>query len=182
MGFPTSPAYIQHVEGWPEHTREHPLIDWMFDYEKALDFGDMKSGSYAPWHTDDFVFVRSGIPQPAGEPSWKKLVTAYSIFTAHYHEPSYYVIHETTTGWELIGEAKLYVNLPVSSTAEKVKDAEGREWDLVAPSAFHFLFVKDSSGLKGIKMQKQVIHSSDIGLAKELVKRGMVTWDEVAEM
>lgn len=181
MSFPTTPTYIQHILGWPEHTREHPVIDWMFDYEKALDWGDMKSGPYTAWHSDDFVYAKSGVAHPPGAVSWAKFLSDYAPFTAHYHEPIYYVLHETETGWELIGEANVYVKLPVPG-GEKVKDGEGREWDMKAPGAFHFIFLKDPSGPKGIKMQKQIIYADMLPVAKELVKRGMITWEQAAEL
>ncbi len=124
MTFPTVPAYVQHPVGWPEATREHPAIDFMFDYEKALDWGNMKAGPHTPWHSDDYVYVKSGVAHPPGAPSWAKFVADHAPFTGVYHEPFFYVIHDTPTGWELIGEAKIFVNLPVPG-AEKVKDAEG---------------------------------------------------------
>lgn len=181
MSFPTTPAYVQHLEGWPEHTREHPAIDWMFGYAKAFDGGDMKSGPHTPWHADNFVYAKSGVAHPPGAASWQKLVSDYAAFTAHYHEPLYYVIHETASGWELIGEANIYGNLPVQN-GDKVKDAEGREWDIKAAGAFHFVFVKDPSGPKGVKMQKQTIHGDMLPVAKELVNRGMITWEQAAAM
>lgn len=181
MTFPTVPAYVQHPVGWPEATREHPAIDFMFDYEKALDWGNMKAGPHTPWHSDDYVYVKSGVAHPPGAPSWAKFVADHAPFTGVYHEPFFYVIHDTPTGWELIGEAKIFVNLPVPG-AEKVKDAEGRDWDVMLKGAFHFTFVKDPSGPKGIKMQKQVIYADMLPVAAELVKRGMITWEQAAEM
>jgi len=181
MSFPTSPAYVQNVRGWPEQSREHPVIDWMFDYEKALDYGDMKKGPLTPWHTDDYVFGKSGVFYPPGGPSWERFVADYAPFTAHYHEPYSYVIHETATGWDLIGEANIFGNLPVPGEG-KTKDAEGREWDIKVTGAFHLVFVKDPSGPKGMKMQQQIIHADSLPVVKELVKRGMITWDQAAQM
>ncbi len=58
----------------------------------------------------------------------------------------------------------------------------GRDWDVMLKGAFHFTFVKDPSGPKGIKMQKQVIYADMLPVAAELVKRGMITWEQAAEM
>jgi len=183
MSFKTVPAYVQHPAGWPDATREHPAIDFMFEFEQALDFGDLKTQGYPASHlTADFVYKCNGTAHPPGKPSWDKYTADIAGFTAHYHEPLYYVIYETATGWELVGTAAIYVNLPAPGEG-KVKDLMGREWDFkMQGAAFHFELVKDASGIKGVKLGKQEVVGDMLALAAELVKRGMVTWEQAAEM
>ncbi len=180
MSFPTVRSYVQHTQGSPEKTREHPVIDWMFDYEKALDYGDMKAGPHTPWHSDDFVYVKNGAASAPGAPSWAKLVGDYALFVSHYHEPAFYTIHETATGWDLIGWANIFANLPVPG--DKVRDALGREWDIKVPGAFHFVYVKDPSGPKGLKLQRQELFVDGVAVGKEVVKRGIATWEQIAQL
>jgi hypothetical protein len=180
MPFATSPAYIQYVQGWEPRIREHPVIDWMFDYEEAFDFGDMKSGPHAPWHADDFVYVKSGEASGAGAPSWAKLISDYAPFASHYHEPRYFIVYETATGFELMGWANIFGNFLVPGEKNKA-DLKGRKWEMMAPGAFHFIFEKDASGPKGLKLKKQELFADGIPLVGELVKRGMVTWEEAAQ-
>ena len=182
MSFKTVPAYVQYPGGWPEETREHPVIDFFFEFEKALDFGDLKTKDYpADFLTADFVQQSNGTAYPPGKTSWDRYMAEIAAFTAHYHEPQYYVIHETATGWELTGIAILYVNLPVPGDG-KVKDLLGREWDFKMQGvAFHFDLVKDPSGVKGVKIGKQEVVANMMALAAELVKKGMMTWEQAAE-
>jgi hypothetical protein len=180
MSYKTVPAYVQYVRGWEEtQNREHPVMDWMFDYEAAFDRGDMKSGPHTPWHSDDFSFTKStGTCITGGAPAWAALLEMYAPFTTHYHEPFFYIIWETPTGYELIGSAKVFANLPAPGESTKT-DLEGRKWDIEAPGAFHFEYVKDPSGPKGLKLKSEKLFADAIPMVGEMVKRGMVTSEQV---
>lgn len=179
MPYATVPAYIQYVKGWEVRYREHPVIDWMFDYEAAFDWGNMRAGPHYPWHADDFSFTKStGECVTGGERAWAALLEMYAPFTSHYHEPFFYVIWETATGYELIGAAKVFARLPAPGEQTKT-DLEGRKWDLELPGAFHFEYVKDPSGPKGLKLKGQKLYADGIPMVGEMVKRGMVTPEQV---
>jgi hypothetical protein len=179
MSYSTVPAYIQHVKGWETRCREHPVIDWMFDYEAAFDWGDMKSGPYTTWHTDDFSFTKStGERIAAGAPSWAAVLEIVAPFSAHYFEPFFCVIWETPTGYEFLGLAKIFGKLHAPGEQTKT-DLEGRKWDVDAPAASLFEFVKDTSGPKGLKLKSQTLFADGIPMIGEMVKRGMVTPEQV---
>ncbi len=78
----------------------------------------------------------------------------YGPFTAQYHEPSFVMCSETDDGWEMLGQATLFVNLPGEPAAgeKKVKDASGKEWDTGVPSGFHFYYKKDDNADNGLGM------------------------------
>ena len=180
MSYPTKPAYIvESCDGWEPKLLEHPVFDWMQDHEEAFDWGDMKSGPHTPWHTDDFTFTSpTGETIEGGAPAWDGVVKMYAPLVGHYHEPRWFVIWETENGYILTGSAIMYGNLPVPGD-KKHKDLKGREWDVAGPGAFHFEYVKDPSGPKGLKMKAEKIYANVLLLAAEMVKRGMVTADQV---
>lgn len=172
-------ASIMSAAAWEKRFRDHPVVDWMLDFEEAFDFGDMKSGPWNAWVTDDFSFTKpTGECIAGGEPAWAAVLETYAPFVAHYHEPFFSAQWETPTGYELIGCAKMFVKLPVPGK-DTTKDQEGREWDVGVPGAFHFEYTKDPSGPKGLKMKSQKIFADGIPLVSEMVKRGMVTADQV---
>src|SRR5271168_1416887 len=112
MSLKTLPALFVNVKGWDVDRREHPVIDWMFDYEAAFDFGDMKSGPHSPWHADDFSYTKpTGVCVTGGAAAWAALLEMYAPFSAYYHEPSFFVVWETPTGYELFGSAKVFAKL-----------------------------------------------------------------------
>lgn len=45
-------------------------------------------------------------------------------------------------GWQMIGQADMFANLPGDGVLEKVRDRQGREWDVRVPSAFRFQYVR----------------------------------------
>jgi hypothetical protein len=179
MSYTTVPAYIQHVKGWESRCREHPVMDWMSDYEAAFDWGDMKSGPYTAWHTDDFSFTKStGERIASGAPSWAAVLEIVAPFSAHYFEPFFFIVWETPTGYEFFGIAKIYGKLHAPGEQTKT-DLEGRKWDVEAPAASLFEFVKDPSGPKGLKLKGQKLFADGIPMIGEMVKRGMVTPEQV---
>jgi hypothetical protein len=178
MSYLSKPVYLnEDARGW--QNKEHPVIDWMYDYEQAFDFGDMKQTGPAAWVTDDFVFVH-----PCGREfrgiaaAWEGTLSTYAPFAAHYHEPQRYVIWETDSGYKLTGVAKMYVKLPAPGES-KCKDLEGREWDCVADGAFEFEYVKDASVPKGLKVKRQAIYSDPLGFMSEMVARKIATPDDL---
>ncbi|KAH8652682.1 hypothetical protein BGZ60DRAFT_436267 [Tricladium varicosporioides] len=176
MSFPTVPAYTGSCKGWEERLKEHPVMDFMFSFSFAFDEGTLKTSpdEYKSYLTDDFTFVNSSgqsIPYPA---SWPATTAMYAPFTSHFHEPFHYVITPTAAGYDMVGQAMLYANLPVPSSAPKVKDLQGREWDLGVPGAFHFSYVKDEGGVKGLRLSREVLFADGISMVKPMIERGMI--------
>jgi hypothetical protein len=182
MSYATKPAFIvESCEGWEPKLLEHPVFDWMQDYEEAFDFGDMKSGPHTPWHTDDFAYTKpNGETITGGAPAWAAGLEMYAPLAGHYHEPRWGVIWEMENGYVLTGGANFYGNLPVPGD-KKHKDLKGREWDVAGPGVFYFEYVKDPTGPKGLKIKTEKIYANPLVMAGEMVKRGMLTADEVIE-
>lgn len=182
MSYLSKPVYlVEDARGWQPAQREHPLINVMYLYEQAFDFGDMKTQGPATWLCDDAVFVHpSGREFHGIAAAWEGVLSTYAPFAAHYHEPQRYVIWETETGYKLTGVAKMYVNLPVPGE-KKCKDLEGREWDCVGNGAFEFEYVKDNSE-RGMKLKSQAIYADPLGMMSEMIARKMATSEELFAM
>jgi len=179
MSYTTVPAYIQYAKGWETRFREHPVMDWMFDYEAAFDHGDMKHVPHTPWHTDDFSYTKpTGVCITGGAAAWAALLEMYAPFSAYYHEPSFFVVWETPTGYELFGSAKVFAKLLAPGEQTKT-DLNGHKWDIEAQGAFHFKYVKDPSGPKGLKLKSSTLFADEIPMVGEMIKRGMVTPEQV---
>jgi hypothetical protein len=181
MSFLSKPVYVNgDARGWQK--LDHPVLQFMHDYEQAFDFGDMKTTGPARWLTDDAVFTHaSGRVFTGIEAAWQGTLATYAPFAAHYHEPQRYIVWETDTGYRLHGVAKMYVNLP--APGEKAcKDLEGREWDCVGSGAFEFEFARDEGGPRGFRMKAQAIYADPLGMMSEMVARKMATPDELFAM
>jgi len=183
MAFLSKPVYcVDEAKGWQPKHREHPVIDWMFAYEQAFDFGDMKAGGPDPWMADDVVFTHPSSKVYKGkQEAWEGVLGMYAPFAAHYHEPQHYIIWETDEGFKLTGLAKMYTNLPVPGE-KKCKDLEGREWDCVGNGGFSFEYVKDPSGPKGLKLKSQTVCPDPLGMMSEMIDRKMATADDLFAM
>src|SRR5438045_6363355 len=104
MSYQTQPAYILSPKGWD--MTEHPVMAWMHEHEKAFDQGDMLKKGYAPWFTDDFVLTKAtGEVFSGGTTAFEAIKEMYAPFAAHYHEPKFGIIWETSDGYELFGVA-----------------------------------------------------------------------------
>jgi hypothetical protein len=179
MSSTTVLASIQSAKAWETRFREHPVVDWMLDYEEAFDWGDMKSGPCNVWLTDNFSFTKStGECITGGVAAWAAVLEMYAPFSGHYHEPFFSITWETPTGYELFGSARLFAKLPVPGGQTKT-DLAGRKWDIEVPGAFHFEYVKDPSGPKGLKMKSQKLYADGVPMISEMIKRGMVTPEQV---
>jgi hypothetical protein len=180
MSYPTKPAYIvESCDGWEPKLCEHPVFDWMYDYEQGFDWGDIKSGPHTPWHTDDYTFTNpTGETISGGAAAWAASLERFAPLAGHYHEPRSFVIWETMNGYKLTGSAVIYGNLRVPGE-KKHKDLKGREWDIAGPVAYDIECVKDPSGPKGLKVKAQKVCFNTLPLAAEMVKRGVVTTDQV---
>ncbi|KIW91686.1 uncharacterized protein Z519_07654 [Cladophialophora bantiana CBS 173.52] len=181
----SKPAYIVHIDGSDKEQRfrEHPVLDFLFDHQEAFDHGDMKSGPYTRFHTDDFVFTKSdGTVFPPGEASWQGWLSGYAPFTEHLHEPRYCNVYERDDGsWEMMGIAHIYGNFPVPGGDKTKTDFSGRQWGVVVPGAMVFRCVKDPSGPKGFKVKSMTVYGDGTPVVAEMIKRGMIKPEDLAK-
>jgi len=88
-----------------------------------------------PFQTSDFTYNFNGVVTTGGEAVWNANLRVYSSFTSHFHEPTFLVIFETTSGYALIGIANPFANLPAPGEQRKA-DLSGKKWDIGAPGCF----------------------------------------------
>jgi hypothetical protein len=171
------PCSITRARGW-EEIRAHPALAWMEKY--TLDVFDNNSvrtdaAQMAPWHTADLVHINAdGTRYEGFDTVFAAIQQIYAPFAAFVHEPRFSIIWETEDGWEMVGEAVMYADLPVPGGEKTHEDMNGRKWDLGMPGSFHFFFVKDASGPDGIKLTRSDFVSDTFPAVQEMMKRGMV--------
>ncbi|KAF3929072.1 hypothetical protein ABW20_dc0105142 [Dactylellina cionopaga] len=174
MSFPTIPAYQTYARGMDERFREHPVLDFLIDHQVAFDTGTMKTEPYTVFNTEDFTITKpDGTTVAPGEASWKAWLEPYAPFVKHYHEARYGCVYERDGGWEMVGFANIYANLPVPGEKTKT-DSAGVQWDVMIAGAFLFNLVKDSTGPKGLKIKSLTIFGDSLPAVGEMIKRGMV--------
>jgi hypothetical protein len=100
----------------------------------------------------------------------------YKLFTSEFHEPYFLVTWETENGWEMLGDANLYANIPGEPTPDqkKVTDGQGREWDVVIPSGFKFHYTKKEGAPGGIAISRTEITSDALPPIQIAVARGVI--------
>jgi hypothetical protein len=129
-------------------------------------------------YTDDCVFLKpDGSEIKGGEKTFATLAEMYGPLTAQYTEPFYQIVTETEDGWDMIGQAWIYGNLPgePASGEEKVKDLSGRTWEIKMSGGFRFQYVKDTGAIHdGIQMKTIQIMSDTAPVLKAMVGRGLV--------
>jgi hypothetical protein len=177
MSVPTKPAFI-HVGTWDDETRSHPAMKWMEDYTKAFNAREQWDQTSSDWHTSDYTLVTpDGSTYTDPDEAFKHSTGIYAPFTNEFHEPYFLTCWETSTGWEMLGQAYLFANCPGTPTAEekKVKDLQGREWDVKIPGAFHFGYQKkEGAAHGGIEMNKAEIMCDSLPAVKILQQRGLL--------
>lgn len=176
MSFPTQPAFI-HVGTWDDKTRKHPAMKWMEDY--TLNFNargnwDQKSSD---WHTSDFTLVKpDGSVYKDADEAFHQAKDMYATFTKEFHEPYFLVAWETSDGYEMLGQAHLFANCAGQPGQEekKVRDGQGREWDVKIPGGFHFEYVKKQGAAHGdYELRRTEILSDSLPALQILMKRGV---------
>jgi len=179
MSYPTKPCFV-HYGGWDDETRKHPAMKWMEDYTiNCIDARAFSLPSSA-WHTADYTLHKAdGTTISGGEPAWAGIAATYAPFTANLHAPSFFVCFDLPSeeGWEMMGEAAVYVNLPNPEKKEgkKVKDEQGREWDAVTPGGFRFVYVKDPSAEHhGIRLKSTRIFADSGPAMAVMLQRGLI--------
>lgn len=174
MSFPTKPAFVHHGS-WDQTTAQHPAMKWMEEYNHDFDTQSWDS----KWYSEDWTYVASdGNIYQGKEKALEAVKSFYSPLTTYFHEPFLVMCSETPDGYEMIGQAKLYANLPGEPHVEekKVKDGSGRDWDLAVPGAFYFQYAKHGGGF--VLKKTEMMGDSGV-IAIKLVKRGVIGQKEL---
>lgn len=133
---------------------------------------------YKDWHTSDFTFTKPDGTSFSGiDKAWPAIKENYGPLAEYSHIPYYGVTTEVSDGWQMIGQATVYANLVGQPAADeqKLKDAQGKEWDVAVPAAFKFHYVKDDGAPHhGIRLQSTEIHADNVPIVMTLVKRGVM--------
>jgi hypothetical protein len=170
-------ATISHTRGWSD-ARALPVLAWMEKYttqafNNPAVFKD--KAALAKWHTADFVHTgANGTVYNGFDATFPALQQIYAPFVAFSHEPRFLNCWETDDGWEMVGTATMYADLPVPGGEKTNEDLTGKKWDLGLPGMFHFWYVKDESGPDGFKMKRSDVFSDTFPAVQEMMKRGMI--------
>ncbi|KAF2629221.1 hypothetical protein BU25DRAFT_409129 [Macroventuria anomochaeta] len=174
MSVPTRPAFV-HYGTWDDETRAHPAMKWMEQYTLTYDskaYDEIKNNLL----TDDHLLVRTTGQkhqgaQASADAMYKEI---YAPFAKWSHVPYHIIAYEVDDGWEMMGLATLYWTLAVPAKQEsgdKVRDAEGNEWDGANPAAFNFRYRKVGDG---IRLAKTEIAADRTAAVVGMLKRGMM--------
>ncbi len=177
MSFPTQPAFVLRGD-WNDESRKHPAMKWMEDYTKMFDRKGYNTEKWIDWTTEDNVFTGAdGTAYEGGEKAWEGASAVYQPFAEYTHHPYFAIAVKTDYGYEMLGQAYLYGNLPGErgeGEPPKVTDRrDGKEWDVCIPGAFRFQYVK-GKGKYGFALRRTDIHSDSMGAVMTLVKRGVI--------
>ncbi|OCK75302.1 hypothetical protein K432DRAFT_362330 [Lepidopterella palustris CBS 459.81] len=183
MSFPTKPTFV-YSGTWSAESRAHPAMKWMENY--TINVIDAKKFDIpaTEYHVPSFTLQKSdGTIIEGAEKAWASNKETYAPFPAHMHEPQYLFCTETENGWQMMGRANLFVELPgqPGTGEKKVKSVSGKEWDAVMPSAFHFEYVKDKDGVDGIKLAKTEIFSDPFPALRLMLKRGVIKPENILQ-
>lgn len=182
MSYATKPAFI-HAGSWNDETRKHPAMKWMEDYTHRFDDGAYaKLSSAEMGHAPGFVYQKStGEVIEGADDAWKALAQTYAPFQSHVHDPIWLLCWETEKGWDMFGVAQVWYTLPAppSATEKKMKGYGDKEWDGMAPGAFHFSYWKTGSG---IELGRTEIFNDASPVIVQMIKRGMLKPEELGAM
>jgi hypothetical protein len=175
MSLPTKPAFVTTTKGW-DNLRVHPAMAWMEKFTYAWDRKEINESNWSDWQTDDMLYQAANGEVSTGSKAIVANLATYAPFAAHMHEPNGTIsCWETEDGWEMMGQATLFANLPVPGGEKTKKDLTGKAWDIAAPGMFHFTYVKDKGAKHdGIKMNSEKVFSDSGAAMIEMIKRGMV--------
>ena len=132
---------------------------------------------WTDWFTDDMVLTKGDGSVHKGEAAWEASKEVYNAFAEYFHCPYYLVCTETDDGWEMLGQAHIFGNLPGprrDGEPPKVKDRrDGKEWDVCVPGAFRFRYVK-GKGKHGMALSRTDLHGDTMPVGMTLIKRGVI--------
>ena len=178
MSFPTQAAFV-HYGSWDDTTRTHPAMKFMEAYTSWFEENHFKEPAPTQWHTKDgSLALADGREFKGADEVWAALPLTYGPFVQYYHQPYFLNCFEIAKGYEMIGQATLFANLPgeAGGDEQKVTDNQGKKWDVAVPGAFRFIYHKEPSAKNGLGF---LLHRSEImadsgPVVVKLLKRGVM--------
>ncbi|EXK43540.1 hypothetical protein FOMG_02485 [Fusarium oxysporum f. sp. melonis 26406] len=175
MSYRTKPCFVGSFKGWDDKALEHPTLRYLSNFN--TDFCETKvsqSGPHTKWFTQDFEFQTQSGQTLRGEEAWKRLIHTTRLYDKFSIEPLSAFIQDTEDGYNGMVYANLYTNF-VKPGEKNCSDKRGINWELRIPRAYYLTFVKDSSGLHGLKVSNLVIVGDALGTMAAAVRKGMVS-------
>ena len=151
-------------------------MKWMESFTKDFD----ANGPSAKWYTANASLQKGdGSEYHGREETIAATKQLYGPLTSYFHEPYFVYCSETDDGYEMLGQAKLFANLPGAPAAgeSKVKDQSGNEWDMALPAAFHFWYVNDEKAENGLGMavkRTEIMSDGSVPMGV-MLKRGLIS-------
>jgi hypothetical protein len=175
MSFPTTPIFLGQG-GW-EALKIHPAMNWMVDYTAIIDSGELfKTGRWTDWCTSDWTFTTADGSKHSGEAAFNTWKQQYAPLVKYTHIPRMAVVWESKNGYEMLGQADLFANLPGGSGQGAVVDSNGAHWEIKVPSAYRFSYVKVDGGFKISAIE---LHADSAPIVVELLKRGVMSPEQL---
>jgi hypothetical protein len=177
MSIPTKPAFV-HFGDWDDSTRKDPSQKWMEFVVHSIFDAHKWETPYSDIYTDDLTLLKpDGTEVKGGEPAWAAVAELFGPFTSQITIPFYLVTTETEYGWEMIGLANIFGDLPgnPASGEVKTKDDYGKEWDAKMSGGFRFQYRKvDGAKYDGILLQMVQIFTDSAPVMTKMIGRGLL--------
>jgi hypothetical protein len=174
--FPTVPAFVHHG-GWNDTTRKHPATKMM---EIITEEFDRTNKLNPKWYAADTSYHKADGAEHFGLTEVMAATEQdYGLFTSHYHEPHSIMCIETDDGYKMLGQAKLFGNLPgdPAKGEKRVEDRLGREWDVCIQGGWFNYYVRDESADSqlGMVIKKSEAMADGSIPMKAMLKRGLIS-------
>ncbi|KAK4938848.1 hypothetical protein LTR10_020754 [Elasticomyces elasticus] len=174
---PTKPAFV-HYGDWDDTTRKDPSQKWQERITHDIFDSHKWDTPYSDMQTDDATLLKpDGTHVHGGKASWAAIAELFRPLTSQITIPFYMVVTETEYGWEMIGTANIFGNLPGEPAAGevKVKDDYGKEWDVKISGGFRFQYRKvDGAKYDGILCQLIQMFTDSGPMVTKMLKRGLL--------
>jgi len=177
-------AHVQafvHYGDWNETTRNHPATKMM---EIITNRFDEFNKINPQWFAEKASFQNADGSEHHGlEKVLTAVEKAYQPLTSHFHEPQSIMCIKTDDGYKMLGQAKLFGNLPGTPAPgeSKVRDKQDREWDIVIPAAWFNWYVEDEKADKELGMVIKRSESTADGSIplRVMLKRKLISVEEL---
>nr|OQO20178.1 hypothetical protein B0A51_11680 [Rachicladosporium sp. CCFEE 5018] len=176
---PTAQAFV-HDGNWDAETDGNQAMKFMGNYTRNYvdnrDFMKADAKIFDKWHTKDFVFQKSDGTRTSGaDDTAKALQEVYAIFSGgHKHRPTSLACWDEKDGSiTMFGHAKVYVGF--EGHDKTVTDDDGDKWNAVMEGGFRFWYVKDESGVDGIKIKETRIYADPMPAIGYALKNGILS-------
>ncbi|KAJ9610008.1 hypothetical protein H2200_006338 [Cladophialophora chaetospira] len=178
MPISTTPAFI-HRGDWDENTRQDPSQKWMESIVRNIFDPHKWDTPYSDIYTsDDFILLKpDGTEVKGGERAWAEVAQLFGPLTSQKTIPFHLISTETDYGWEMVGLANIFGNLPGNPAEGEAKDQDqyGQEWDVKMSGGFRFQYKKvEGAKYDDILLQRVEIFTDSGPVVSKLVRRGVL--------